>query len=139
MENTIQSAEEFIQWAQHSFENETGEGGTQAEWMVAYAKEVAAAAYTAPSSIGEDEQEEVRQILANTCTKNETLSGIETTWNWIDQAKAVCDYFRSSLSERKIVLPSEKDHHEWESDLAESWVTGWNECLESIKRLNGIN
>ncbi len=128
MENTIQSAEEFIQWAQHSFENETGEIGSQAEWMVAYAKEVATSACYAPSSIGEDEIVKEAYAIFGTYPTVERV-------HWMAGAK----WAISRLSERKIVLPSEVMPSEGGKIDYLSHSGGWNECLSEIKRLNGIN
>ena len=119
MENTIENAIKFLE---DKYKYERSRDDSNNLWikeMVAYAS-----ACSAPSSIGENEIEKE----ASEKYDRET---------WIDGVK----WAISRLSERKIVLPSEQDMIDaYNVDPTfTSFATPWNACIESIKRLNGIN
>ncbi len=101
-------------------------------------------ACSAQSSIGEDEKNRIVQevmemhpykVPGKPHTYSDYNQGWEDACDILDQH--LTKWAISRLSERKIVLPEQKREIGLTSDYAHS--NGWNDCIESIKRLNGIN
>lgn len=146
MENTIDSALLFIFESDPKAEEAIDNGFdlqrryTDEEWlelMVRYASTVS----PRPGTISEDDEKQIREILKETCTEEYTTKGLEVTWNWSNQAKAVCDYFRSRLSAAEVKLPEIDNPYEGDKKrltLSDGFEQGWNAYERAFKELNGV-
>lgn len=123
MENTIENAAKYLEYKYGYTRERSEENDKWLHEMVAYT-----AACSAPSSIGEDELRNKLSLLKEDGYSLDYQDGFIGCFEWL----------RSSLPNRKIVLPSEIEKKQLHtiSNWYDGERCGWNDCLSEIKRLN---